>query len=77
MQIARKAHGRAKASFGWRQAGDQIFLELDVAGSLLLARVEPDFKVQRGDLINFWFHTESLHLFDPESELSLTAEEVA
>jgi ABC-type sugar transport system ATPase subunit len=58
-------------------AGDQIFLELDVAGALLVARVEPDFKVERGDVINFWFHTESLHLFDPESELSLTAEEVA
>ncbi len=57
-------------------AGDQIFLELDVDGTLLVARVEPDFHVQRGDRISFWFHTESLHLFDPVSEMTLPVEEV-
>lgn len=56
-------------------AGDQIFLELDVDGTLLVARVEPDFKVERGDRISFWFHTESLHLFDPVSELALPIDE--
>jgi ABC-type sugar transport system ATPase subunit len=58
-------------------AGDQIVLELDVDGVLLVARVEPDFKVQRGDKISFWFHTESLHLFDPVSEMTLPGEEIA
>ena len=46
-------------------AGDQIFLELDVRGSLLVTRVEPDFNVHRGDRFSFWFHTDALHLFDP------------
>ena len=58
-------------------AGDQIFLELDVAGSLLITRVEPDFNVHRGDRVNFWFHTESLHLFDLRSEMSLLVEDAA
>ena len=54
-------------------AGDQTFLELDVSGALLVTRVEPDFTVHRGDRVNFWFYTDSLHLFDPRSEMALTA----
>ena len=52
-------------------AGDQIYLELDVHGSLLVTRVEPDFRIRRGDRVNFWFHTASLHLFDPRTELAV------
>jgi multiple sugar transport system ATP-binding protein len=57
-------------------AGDQTFLELDVHGSLLVARVEPDFLVHRGDRIHIWFHTDSLHLFDPSSEMALASGDV-
>jgi multiple sugar transport system ATP-binding protein len=52
-------------------AGDQTFLELDVRGSLLVTRVEPYSSVRRGDRITFWFHTDSLHLFDPHSEMAV------
>ncbi len=52
-------------------AGDQIYLELEVHGSLLVTRVEPDFRIRRGDRVNFWFHTASVHLFDPRTELAV------
>jgi ABC-type sugar transport system ATPase subunit len=54
-------------------AGDQTFLELDVSGALLVTRVEPDFPVNRGDRVTFWFYTDSLHLFDPGNEMALAA----
>jgi multiple sugar transport system ATP-binding protein len=52
-------------------AGDQTFLELDVNGTLLMARVEPDFPVGRGDRIAFWIDTGAVHLFDPATETLL------
>jgi multiple sugar transport system ATP-binding protein len=58
-------------------AGDQTFLELDVLGTLLVTRVEPDFNVRRGNRINFWFQTDSLHLFDPRDEMALASEDAA
>jgi multiple sugar transport system ATP-binding protein len=55
-------------------AGDQLFLELEVEGALLVTRAEPDFRVQRGQQVAFWFATEALHLFDPATELALHTE---
>jgi multiple sugar transport system ATP-binding protein len=52
-------------------AGDQTFLELEVRGSLLVTRVEPYSRIRRGDRITVWFHTASVHLFDPRSELAV------
>jgi multiple sugar transport system ATP-binding protein len=52
-------------------AGDQTFLELDVHGTLLVTRVEPYSRIRRGDRINFWFHTSSVHLFDPRTEMAV------
>jgi multiple sugar transport system ATP-binding protein len=56
-------------------AGDQTFLELDVNGTLVMARVEPDFSVRRGDRIAFWFDTDAVHLFDPATETALDGED--
>ena len=52
--------------------GDQVFLELDALGTTLIARVEPDFSVERGRRVRLWFQPESLHLFDADTELALT-----
>jgi multiple sugar transport system ATP-binding protein len=58
-------------------AGDQIYLELEVHGSLLVARVEPDFRIRRGDRILVWVHTPSVHLFDPRTELAVSEADAA
>ncbi len=57
-------------------AGDQVFMELVVAGAdgqtqTLTARVEPELGAQRGQVLKLWFQPQALHLFDPETELSL------
>jgi multiple sugar transport system ATP-binding protein len=54
-------------------AGDQIFLILDVEGTSLVARAEPEFRVHRGQRLDVWFHTEALHLFDAGTELALAS----
>jgi multiple sugar transport system ATP-binding protein len=58
-------------------AGDQIFLELRIAETLLVARAEPDLRIQGGDRLDVWFDTDALHLFDPISEAALGGEAVA
>ncbi len=58
-------------------AGDQIFLVLDVQGTPLVARAEPEFRARRGDLLEIWFHTGELHLFDAATELALPSREPA
>ena len=55
-------------------AGDQRFLELLVQGTRLLARVEPEFAVERGQTVAIWFAPGRLRLFDPASELALDAQ---
>lgn len=56
-------------------AGDQIFLELDASGALLVARAEPDFEAAHGDRLRIWFDTEALHLFDPRTGAALASED--
>jgi multiple sugar transport system ATP-binding protein len=58
-------------------AGDQIFLELRIAETLLVARAEPDLRIPAGNRVNVWFDTDALHLFDPISEAALGGEAVA
>ena len=83
LQGSRWAHGRGAAPAMKAKvdivemAGDQIFLELDVNGTLLVVRAEPDLKLRRGDEVEFWFDREALHLFDPETERAIDAAEHA
>ena len=58
-------------------AGDQRFLELQVQGTRLLARVEPEFSAERGQTVALWLAPGRLQLFDPASELSLDAQALA
>jgi multiple sugar transport system ATP-binding protein len=59
-------------------AGDQVFMELVVAGAgaggagqTLTARVEPELGARRGQELALWFAPDALHLFDAQTELSL------
>ena len=83
LQGSRWAHGRGSSSTIKgkvdivEMAGDQIFLELDVNGTLLVVRAEPDLKLRRGDDVEFWFDRDALHLFDPETERAMDMVEQA
>jgi ABC-type sugar transport system ATPase subunit len=65
-------------------AGDQVFLELQVAGAgangadqMLTARVEPELGARRGQVLQLWFSPDALHLFDAKNERSLLHTPVA
>jgi multiple sugar transport system ATP-binding protein len=65
-------------------AGDQVFLELQVAGAgangagqTLTARVEPELGARRGQVLQLWFAPDALHLFDAQTERSLLHTPVA
>ena len=52
--------------------GNEELLHAQVEGSEIVALVASDRKVQIGETVNFTVPAEKLHLFDPESEKSLT-----
>ena len=51
--------------------GAEIYLYLTYQGQNLMARVAPTSKSRRGDKITVALDTNKIHLFDPESELTL------
>jgi multiple sugar transport system ATP-binding protein len=63
---------------GVEYAGDQVLLELQVAGAgaggapqTLTARVEPELGARRGQALQLWLAPDALHLFDAQTERSL------
>jgi multiple sugar transport system ATP-binding protein len=53
--------------------GHEELLHGEAEGHEIVALVPSDKKVQPGDEVNFAIHVDKLHVFDPETELSLTA----
>ena len=51
--------------------GAEIYLYMTYQGQNLMARVAPTSKSRRGDKITVAMDTNKIHLFDPESELTL------
>ena len=51
--------------------GAEIYLYLTYQGQNLMARVAPTSKSRRGDKITVAMDTHKIHLFDPETELTL------
>ena len=51
--------------------GAEIYLYLTYKGQNLMARVGPTSKSRRGDKVVMALDTNKIHLFDPESELTL------
>ena len=51
--------------------GAEIYLYLTYQGQNLMARVAPTSKSRRGDKIVVAMDTNKIHLFDPETELTL------
>jgi len=51
--------------------GSDLFLTLDVGGTHIKARTNPDLTIRPGDVVDIAFDPAKLHLFDDESEASL------
>ena len=51
--------------------GAEVYLFLAYQGHSLMARVAPTSKSRRGDKIVVAMDTNKIHLFDPETELTL------
>ncbi len=52
--------------------GAEIYLYVNVAGIPLTARVEPSSTAHPGDKIKIALETERIHIFDPETEKTIT-----
>ena len=52
--------------------GAEVFLYFDLGSSNITARVEPTTKVRPGDTVKYTFDTNKIHVFDKETELTIT-----
>ena len=52
--------------------GAEIYLYVNVEGIPIIARVEPTSKAQPGDKIKIALESEKIHIFDPETEKTIT-----
>ena len=52
--------------------GAEVFLYFDLESAPITARMEPSTKARPGDTIRYTFETEKIHLFDKETELTIT-----
>ncbi len=52
--------------------GAEVFLYFDVAGAQMTARVNPRTNLRTGDKARFAIDMEKIHLFDKETELTIT-----
>ena len=53
--------------------GHEELIHGEAEGHEIVALVPSDKKVQAGDEVQFAIHVDKLHVFDPETELNLTA----
>ena len=58
---------------GSGQVGAVIARALSAEGHEIVALVSSDKKVQAGENVEFSIQADKLHVFDPETELNLTA----
>jgi len=52
--------------------GAEVFLYFDIEGSNMTARVEPRTTARTGDTVKFALDAEKIHIFDKETELTIT-----
>ena len=52
--------------------GAEVFLYFDLGSANITARVEPTTKVRPGDTVKYTFDTKKIHVFDKETELTIT-----
>ena len=52
--------------------GAEVFLYFDLCGSSMTARVDPRTTARTGDKVKFALDMEKVHIFDKETELTIT-----
>jgi multiple sugar transport system ATP-binding protein len=52
--------------------GAEVYLYFDYAGSSMTARVDPRTTARTGDTVKFAFDAEKIHVFDKETECTIT-----
>ena len=56
----------------YEMLGAEVFLYFDYDGASMTARVKPDTKARTNDMIDFALDPEKIHVFDKETELTIT-----
>ena len=56
----------------YEMLGAEVFLYFDYEGANMTARVEPSTKARTGDTVKFALDAEKIHVFDKETELTIT-----
>ena len=56
----------------YEMLGAEVFLYFDYDGANMTARVKPDTKARTNDMIDFALDPEKIHVFDKETELTIT-----
>ncbi len=54
------------------QMGNEMILYLDVVGKTLIARTDPRTRAAAGNMLRIAFNMDNVHLFDKDSELSMS-----
>ena len=52
--------------------GAEIYLYVNIGGNQVTARVEPTSTAKPGDYIDVAFELEKIHIFDKETEMTIT-----
>ena len=56
----------------YEMLGAEVYLYFDYEGSSMTARVDPRTTARTGDTVKFAFDAEKIHVFDKETELTIT-----
>ena len=56
----------------YEMLGAEVFLYFDYEGASMTARVKPGTAARTGDTVKFAFDVEKIHIFDKETEQTIT-----
>ena len=56
----------------YEMLGAEVYLDFDYEGATMTARVDPRTTARNGDTVKFAFDAEKIHVFDKETEMTIT-----
>ena len=56
----------------YEMLGAEVYLHFDYEGATMTARVDPRTTARNGDTVKFAFDAEKIHVFDKETEMTIT-----
>ena len=73
VKARKESDSRIKASVKiYELMGAEVFLHSEIGGTEFTARTEPDIDVHSGDVLEFAFDTEKIHVFDKKTGVTIT-----